>query len=120
MKKLLVIFFAFAAVTLGLQAQSHAPAYRGVIPRVQPNGDTLHVFLRGDEHWHFMMTVDGWQVKENNKGKIYYAKYKTKKVNGEKQQVVVSSSRTAHDADKRSKCEKRWLQKHGIQKLKNE
>lgn len=120
MKKLLFILFVLGTVTFSAQAQKSArvPAYPGVIERIQPNGDTLHVFLRGDEHWHFTMTVDGWQVKENSKGKICYCKMKTRKVNGEKQQVAVVTCRTAHDAAKRSKSEQRWLDKHGIMKAK--
>lgn len=122
MKKLLFILFALAATTLGAQAQRPArvPAYPGVIERVQPNGDTLHVFLRGDEHRHFMMTVDGWEVKEKDNGKICYCKLKTKKIDGEKRQVAVPTCRTAHDAAKRGKWEQRWLTKHGIQKMKDE
>lgn len=122
MKKILLTLAAVASIVLSLQAQQSAkvPAYRGVIERVQPNGDTLHVFLRGDEHFHFTMTVDGWQVKENNKGKLCYAKLKTIKENGEKKQIAVASCRTAHDAAKRSKCEQRWLNKHGIQKMNKE
>lgn len=122
MKKLLFIIFACTAFVLSSQAQQPArvPARPGVINRIQPNGDTLHVFLRGDEHWHFTMTVDGWQVKEDNKGKICYAVLKTRKINGEKQQIAVITRRQAHDAAKRSKCEQRWLNKHGIQKMKED
>ena len=122
MKKILLILVAIVVATLSMQAQQPArvPARPGVIERVQPNGDTLHVFLRGDEHFHFTMTTDGWQVKENKKGKLCYAKFKTIKENGEKKQIAVASCRTAHDAAKRSKCEQRWLNKHGIQKMNKE
>lgn len=122
MKKLLFILLALAAATLGAQAQRPArvPAYPGVIERIQPNGDTLHVFLRGDEHWHFMMTVDGWEVKEKDNGKICYCKLKPRTINGEKKQVAVPTCRKAHDAAKRSKCEQRWLDKHGILKIQKD
>lgn len=122
MKKSLIILFACAAFALSSQAQepSRVPARPGVMERVQPNGDTLHVSLRGDEHWHFMMTVDGWQVKENSKGKICYAVLKTRKIDGEKKQVAVATCRQAHDAAKRSKCEQRWLNRRGIQKINHE
>ncbi|MBQ7530888.1 MAG: hypothetical protein IJT12_04210 [Paludibacteraceae bacterium] len=119
MKKLLFILLALAAATCGAKAQHPArvPAYPGVIERIQPNGDTLHVFLRGDEHWHFMMTVDGWEVKENDKGWICYCKLKTRKIDGEKKLVAVPTCRKAHDAAKRSKCEQRWLNRRGILKI---
>ena len=120
MKKHIVILVALCAICTGANAQQPArvPAYPGVISHVQPKGDTLHVFLRGDERWHFMMTVDGWQVKEKAKGNICYCKLKTRRVNGEKKQVADPTCRTAHDAAKRSKCEQRWLDKHGINKMK--
>lgn len=106
---------------IGVSAQgrpAHVPAYPGVIARTQPDGDTLHVFLRGDEHWHFTMTVDGWQVAENKKGKLCYCKYKLRKVEGGgRKPVAVVTNRTAHDAAKRSKCEQRWLEKNGIMKM---
>lgn len=116
MKKTILILFTLAAIVLGMQAQKpmHVPAYPGVITRVQPNGDTLHVFLRGDEHKHFMMTVDGWQVKEDNKGRICYCKARTKRIDGEKKVVAIATRKLAHDVDQRTKCELRWLERHGI------
>ena len=122
MKRTLFILFACVAFALSSQAQQPArvPARPGVIDRVQPNGDTLHVFLRGDEHWHFMMTVDGWQVKEDNNGKICYAVLKPRKIDGEKKQIAVATRRQAHDASKRSKREQRWLNRRGVQKMNPE
>lgn len=121
MKKYLILLLTFFALTLSAQEQpARVPARHGVILREQPSGDTLHIFLRGDEWSHFTMTVDGWQVMENNKGALCYCKLKTRKINGEKQQVAVITRRVAHDADKRSKCEQRWLNRRGIQKLKND
>lgn len=123
MKKIAFILFACVAFSLNLCAQQPArvPAYRGVIERVQPNGDTLHVYLRGDEHHHFMMTIDGWQIMEDKNGNIYYCKRKQRKIKGEGMRVLPASTcRTAHDASKRSKCEQRWLEKYGIQKMKKD
>ena len=107
MKKIFAIAaFAFLVCAgASAQATANVPARPGVIKRIQPNGDTLSVFLRGDEWGSFMMTVDGWQVSENGKGKICYHKQKTS----------VPTRRQAHDAAKRSKCEQRWLDKHGVQ-----
>ena len=112
MKKILVIA-ALCAICAGVKAQGPArvPAIRDLIERVQPNGDTLHVYLRGDERSHFTMTEDGWQVMENKKGWLKYAKKNRK---GE----VVCSCRKAHDADKRKKCEIKWINKYGIKKNK--
>ena len=114
MKKIAFILFACVAFTLNVCAQQPArvPARPGVIERVQPNGDTLHVFV---------MTVDGWQVMEDKKGKICYCKLKQRKIKGEGMRALPARTcRTAHDATKRSKCEQRWLEKHGIQKIKKD
>lgn len=118
MRKILVLAAMMATMTLGIQAQEapksaaekqNVPAYRGLIERVQPNGYTLRTFLRGDEHKHWTMTEDGWQIKETGKGWLKYAKTNRK---GE----VVASCRKARNAEDRSKCEKRWLEKHGVRK----
>ena len=111
MKKIVLVVALMAAIALGANAQQPAkvPAYRGLIERVQPNGDTLRTYLRGDERMHWMMTEDGWQIMEAKKGWLKYAKLNRK---GE----AVIAWRKAHNADKRSKCEKRWLEKHGIKK----
>ena len=89
--------------------QKNVPAYRGIIERTQPNGDVLRTYLRGDERKHWSMTEDGWQIMEGKNGWFRYAKLNRK---GE----VVIGCRKAHNADKRSKCEKRWLERHGIKK----
>lgn len=100
---------AIMAISIYAQGPARVPAYRGLIERVQPNGDTIHVYLRGDEWSHFTMTEDGWQLLENEKGWLKYAK---KNRRGE----VVMSCRKAHDAAKRKRCETRWLEKKGIKK----
>lgn len=98
-------------MSVGMSAQGPAkvPAYRGMIERVQPDGYKLRTFLRGDEHKHWMMTEDGWQIKEGKKGWIKYAKTNCK---GE----LVCHWRKARNEEDRSKYAKRWLNKHGIKK----
>lgn len=114
MKKTFLLVALMAMMVVGANAQEQpmpakVPAYRGLIERVQPNGDTLRTYLRGDEHFHWMMTEDGWQIKESKKGWLKYAKVNRK---GE----TVISWRKAHNAEDRSKCEIKWLNKHGIKK----
>jgi hypothetical protein len=109
MKKSLFIAAMAVMVAAGIQAQNKVPAYRGLIERVQPNGDTLRTYLRGDEHMHWMMTEDGWQITETAKGWFKYAKKNRK---GE----VVSSCRKVHNAEDRGKCEKKWLERKGVRK----
>jgi len=112
MKKTFFLVALLAMMGVGIsyaEGPAKVPAYRGLIERVQPNGDTLQTYLRGDEHKHWMMTSDGWQIFETQKGWLKYAKQNRK---GE----AVISNRKAHNEDKRSKCEKKWLDKHGIKK----
>ncbi len=110
MKKIFLITVLCAlCASVRAQGPARVPAYRGLIERIQPNGDTIHVYLRGDERSNFTMTEDGWQVLENEKGWLKYAK---KNCRGE----VVMSCRKAHDAAKRKRCETRWLEKKGIKK----
>ena len=109
MKKVLILATLMVAMTLGMNAQAPArvPAYPGIIERIQPNGEIIQTYLRGDEHKHWLMTKDGWQLLETKKGWYVYAK---KNCKGE----VVASNKKAKDEDQRSKCEKRWLEKNGL------
>ena len=106
---LMTAILAMMVVGIHAQAPSKVPAYRGMIERVQPNGDTLRVYLQGDERSHFTVTEDGWMVLENNKGWLKYAKKNRK---GE----VVVSCRKAHNAENRKKCETKWINRYGIKK----
>ena len=114
MKKILLLVALMATMVIGAQAQEEAapqrvPAYRGLIVREQPNGYELRTYLRGDEHFHWSMTEDGWQIIETSKGWHKYAKLNRK---GQ----VVAHWRKAKNAEDRSKYAKRWLEKHGIKK----
>ena len=111
MKKILFLATLMVAMWMGMNAQQPArvPAYRGIIERVQPNGDKLRTYLRGDERMHWMMTEDGWEIRETSKGWYKYAKLNKK---GE----AVTSCRKAHNEADRKKCEMKWLEKHGIKK----
>ncbi len=78
MKRLIyIVLIAMSVVAVAQQKPSRVPAYRGVIERVQPNGDTIYVRLHGDERRHWMTLEDGETlVKENKNGYICYAKKK--------------------------------------------
>ena len=96
MKRILFIL----AIVCGLavmaqQKPARVPAYKGVIERVQPNGDTVYVRLHGDERRHWMTLEDGVTlVKENKKGYICYAK---KKKNGQ----IVATCKKVKQSQKR-------------------
>ncbi len=112
MKKIFCILAVCALCTVSYADDAPrrgVPAYPGVIERVQPNGDTLQTYLRGDERMHWMMTLDGWQIKEDKRGRLCYATLNCK---GD----VVASRKQARNEDRRTQCEKRWLDRHGVKK----
>jgi len=115
MKRIFLTLMALCALAGGMLAQGpqRVPAAPYPIVKQQPNGETVTILLRGDEHKHWMMTEDGWQVVQDDTDRICYA---LKKKDG----TIVASKKLAHDADKRSKCEQRWLKRKGINKLKVE
>lgn len=77
MKRVLLILAIGCGLWAVAQKPAKAPAYPGVIVRVQPNGDTICVRLHGDERRHWMTLEDGKTlVKENKDGYICYAKKK--------------------------------------------
>lgn len=115
MKKILSIA-VFVLMALGAWA---VPANPRPMNYVQPNGDTITIRLVGDEHFHFNITVDGYLIQKNSKGYYCYATWQEKKdEKGETYRVPVATRRKVHNADKRSKCEQRWL-KRQAEKGKN-
>ena len=117
MKKILVLIALMAIVAVCARAQETkpapdkhgVPARRDMMISTQPDGYQLRTYKRGDERMHWSMTQDGWQIVSTKKGWIKYAKLNKK---GE----VVAHWRKARNAEDRSKCAKRWLDKHGIKK----
>lgn len=106
----LQIMAALLLLAGGLWAQQmtrRVPARMDPIVRVQPDGDSLTVLLRGDEHSHILMTVDGWEIGENSKG---YLCYKKKRACGTK----IVSCKKAHSAERRTCPENRWLVAFGV------
>lgn len=71
-------------------------------PYVQPDGDTLTVRLFGDERRHWRTTEDGVLIAINGQDYYCYAYVNSK---GE----TVPSKKIAHNKDKRTKCENRYI-----------
>ena len=111
MKKLsIILILSIACISaIAQKTPRNVPAIRTPIERVQPDGDTIVILLRGDEWHHWMMTTDGWLVREDSKGIIRY-------MQKDKRETAMLSKRQAHNANKRGCCEKKWLKRHGINK----
>ena len=72
----LLLAIGYGLLAIG-QKPARIPAYKGIIERIQPDGDTIYVRLHGDERKHWMTLEDGKTlVKENKEGYICYAKQK--------------------------------------------
>ncbi len=113
MKRILFTVLCTTLCVVFLCAQNHppkrgVPARRDARPYVQPNGDTLTIRLFGDERSHFCTTEDGYVIREDETKTYCYAlavKDGTK-----------PSKMQAHNANKRTEKEKKWLEKKGIKK----
>ena len=113
MKKILSII-GFLMMVCTMYA---VPAHPGILDYIQPNGDTLHVRLIGDERFHFYTTADGLLLQKNEKGFFCYAvwqEYSGK--NGETKRKAVALKRKAHNEADRSRCENKWIIRKQIPK----
>jgi len=117
MRKVIGIIIICCA-TIGMWAQSphHAPARPGIFAITQPNGDTLHIQLIGDEWWHARLTADGYYIAQGKDGWWYYAQWGTEYTdpNGNPRNALIATTKKAHDKAKRCVCETKWLDKKGI------
>ena len=109
MRKLFIILLAGMACTAIAQhtRMARVPATPHPLQYVQPDGDTLTMRLHGDERRHYRTTLDGYEVTQDNKGCYKYAM--KRKTGG-----VKLTCRQAHNQEKRTKCENKFLQRNGI------
>jgi hypothetical protein len=111
MKKSLIILVMICASIIGVHAQvNKVPATKKPIEYKQPDGTILTIFLKGDEKLHWAETVDGYTLLSNKKGGYEYAKL-------DKNKNLIKSGKLAHEANKRTKKEAKYLMKisKGIQ-----
>ncbi|MCQ2342725.1 MAG: M6 family metalloprotease domain-containing protein [Paludibacteraceae bacterium] len=106
-----ILLLCMAAI--GAAQELRVPARRTPVTRHQPNGDSVTVLLRGDEWKHWMITLDGWQVRENDKGVICYLQQPK---NRYKDNNATVSKKQAHNAEFRKFGERCWLKRHGVLK----
>ncbi len=90
-----------------MQAQQRrgVPATPHPIEIIQPDGDTLMIRLHGDERRSWRTTLDGYLIAQNKRGTYCYAKYTDKG-------ILKPTCRTAHNAENRSKCEQKWIDRN--------
>lgn len=68
-------FTLFIAITASVSEAFAIPAPRRPTTVAQPNGNVIHVWLRGDEHFHYALSTDGYVLLPDQKGFYTYASY---------------------------------------------
>lgn len=99
---------ALAQMACAQNAPSRVPARRDPIEVRQPDGAPLTILLRGDERKHWTMTEDGYLIAQNSDGYYCY------KIQRRGEQVI--GRRVAKNPEDRTKCDERYLKRHGIKK----
>ncbi|MCQ2310422.1 MAG: M6 family metalloprotease domain-containing protein [Paludibacteraceae bacterium] len=112
MNKYVLLFLSCLSLSIWAQ-ELHCPARNKPVVRQQPDGDSVTVILRGDEWKNWMLTTDGWQVREDENGTICYLQQPK---NRYKDNNPIISRKQAHNTNHRSRCEQHWLKNHGILK----
>ena len=97
LKKILLMFLLMLCTTL-LWA---VPARRTTHLVEQPDGTTLSLTVRGDERFHYLVTVDGVPV-VRHEGAYYYALFDA--------EGFAASEHLAHDAEERTAEEQAFVE----------
>lgn len=63
--KMTIKRFALAALLMAASAVSAMPVFNMPVVRLQPNGDTLHCFVSGDEYYHRLHDADDYTLVQN-------------------------------------------------------
>lgn len=99
MKKLL---FALLFLVVSVTALYSVPATPYLITTTQPDGSELSYYLRGDEHFSFMQTEDGYLLAVSDQGVYEYAR-----ISGNREIVPVGIK--ASNIESRTAIEKQYL-----------
>ena len=63
--KITIKRFVLAALLMAASAVSASPVFNMPVVRIQPNGDTLHCFVSGDEFYHRLHDADDYTIVQN-------------------------------------------------------
>ncbi len=100
LKRRLLLIVTAVLITM---VESYAvPAYPFPVEIIQPDGSTITVVRKGNQHFHYDVTEDGFLIKKDSNG-IY--RYATLNKKGE----IVITQQKAQDKSKRTKQEIKFL-----------
>lgn len=85
------------------------PAFPGDISYIQPDGTIVKYKLKGDEHFHWMESLDGHVLKRSDNGYLVYAEAVDDQ--------VVASSVPYTGNDHRASSRVRLLDRRGLMKM---
>jgi len=93
----IIILLVFQSITA-----IASPAYPGIIKKVQPDGTSLSLYMKGDEKVHWMESEDGYSLLYDTNRTIVYA-------TTDKEGNMVPSSVMARDVSSRSASDQAFL-----------
>ena len=100
MRKILLLIALFGAFALNLRA---IPALRDSVKIAQPDGTTVTVLIRGDEHAHLYVSTDGYPLAYDEAGYLRYARVEADS------RLTTEGAPVARDVNRRTAAERRFL-----------
>ena len=73
-RNILSLAFSIAALLSPVSKTAAMPAYPKPISVMQPNGKSVTICLKGDEHLHWAQTTDGYTLLRNTEGYWSFAR----------------------------------------------
>jgi hypothetical protein len=93
-----ILAFGFMLMSMAVMAIPAFPVRKQIL---QPDGTILVYYLKGDEHFHALVTEDGYLVAKSDDGYMYYASVVDN--------IIVTSDILAHNIENRSESEQASL-----------
>lgn len=97
------IFAGIIVLMLSVAAVMAVPAYPGLIVKTYPDGSSVSYYIRGDEHFSYIITEDGYLLAENQEGVLEYGRMNARG-------YIEPTGVKASDAVARSAAERDFLQ----------
>lgn len=100
MRRIFLLSILLSCMTIAAKA---VPAYRGAITATQPDGTTITFFIRGDEHSHETVSIDGYMLMQDEQGAYRYVQQ------ADNQTLTIEGLPIAHNPQQRTTEENIFL-----------